>query len=151
MPRFLTHFLVSGALFSVMTSCASVQSNVDSASATSDAVVVPRESLQYHNINPAIQMATAFGDMSSGAHGTFGKFPASFETPSHTHSGAYSAVVIKGEMSNPFEGETNPPVMKPGSYWYVPKGAIHSTACVSSTPCEFFFWADSGFDFTPVE
>lgn len=54
-------------------------------------------------------------------------------------------------MTNPFEGEESPPRMGPGSYWYVPAGAVHATACVSDTPCQFYFHAESGFDFTPVE
>jgi quercetin dioxygenase-like cupin family protein len=69
----------------------------------------------------------------------------------HTHSGAYHGVVIKGVMTNPFEGEINPPKLPPGSYWYVPADAVHATACVSNTPCEFYFHADSAFDFTPVK
>ncbi len=51
-------------------------------------------------------------------------------------------------MTNPFEGEDNPPQMGPGSYWYVPAGAVHATACVSNTPCRFFFTAEEAFDFT---
>jgi quercetin dioxygenase-like cupin family protein len=41
--------------------------------------------------------------------------------------------------------------MVPGSYWYVPAQAVHATACVSDTPCQFYFHADDAFDFTPVE
>ncbi|MCP5072842.1 MAG: DUF4437 domain-containing protein [Rhodobacteraceae bacterium] len=112
--------------------------------------VVPAESLSYFNLNEAIQMADAFGALTEGAHGTFGKFPANFDSGAHSHTGAYHAVVLKGDMTNPFGDEANPPVMHAGSYWYVPAGAVHSTACVSATPCEFFFFADSGFDFHPV-
>ena len=111
---------------------------------------VPDEMLEFVNINPAIRMAAAFGDRSRGAHGSFGKFPASFSTPMHTHSGAYHGVVIAGEMTNPFAGEKNPPRMGPGSYWYVPAESVHATACVSATPCEFYFHADAAFDFQEV-
>lgn len=118
---------------------------------TSAAVALPSQAVQYQNINPAVQMGTAWGDRSAGEHGTFGKFPADFITPFHTHSGAYHGVVVAGTMTNPFEGEQNPPRMGPGSYWYVPANAVHATACVSATPCQFYFHAESGFDFTPVE
>ncbi len=113
-------------------------------------VVRTVETLTFEHINPAIQMAVAYGDKTKGAHGTFGKFPANFITPSHTHTGAYHGVVIKGVMTNPFDGENNPPQMTPGSYWYVPAGSVHTTACVSDTPCEFYFHADGNFDFHPV-
>lgn len=110
-------------------------------------VALPDSKLTFENINPAIRMATAWGDKSQDAHGTFGKFPGSFTTPVHSHSGAYHGVVLKGVMTNPFAGETNPPKLPVGSYWYVPAGAPHATACVSTTPCEFYFHAGQAFDF----
>ena len=113
--------------------------------------VVPREDLSYFNLNPAIQMADAYGALTESGHGTFGKFPASFDSGAHTHTGAYHGIVLKGVMTNPFDGEQDPPKMVPGSYWYVPANAKHSTACVSNEPCEFFFFADGPFDFHPVE
>lgn len=128
--------------------CASAQSG-EPGKISNEAI--PAQSMNFSNINPAIAMAHAYGDRSRGAHGSFGTFPAKFETPYHTHTGGYRAVVIEGEMTNPFEGEENPPVMPPGSYWSVAADAVHATACVSETPCKFFFWADSAFDFTPVK
>ncbi len=114
-------------------------------------VALPAGQLVYENVNPAISMADAYGDRSTSAHGTFGRFPAEFLTPVHTHTNAYSGVVIKGIMTNPFEGEENPPEMGPGSYWHVPAGSVHATACVSKEPCEFYFHSDGLFDFIPVE
>lgn len=110
-------------------------------------VTLPQEARAFKNINPAIKMAPAYGNRGIGAHGSFGQFPASFETPVHTHTGAYHGIVIKGMMTNPFTGENDPAKMAAGSYWFVPANAAHSTACVSDTPCEFYFHADSGFDF----
>ena len=114
-------------------------------------VALPKSQLEYININPAIQMADAYGDMSKGLHGTFGKFPANFDSGVHTHTGAYHGIVVKGVMTNPFKGEDNAPRLEAGSYWYVPANSVHSTACVSDIPCEFFFFADAKFDFFPVE
>ncbi|MBC8238921.1 MAG: DUF4437 domain-containing protein [Alphaproteobacteria bacterium] len=114
-------------------------------------MATPASKIVFNKINPAISMGAAYGDMSKGGHGTFGKFPANFMTPFHTHTGAYHGVVIAGEMTNPFKGETNPPKMVPGSYWYVPENSVHATACVSATPCQFYFHASSSFDFHPVK
>ena len=101
--------------------------------------------------NDLIKFAPAYGDRASGKHGTFGQFPAKFETPTHIHSHSYRAVVLKGEMTNPFKGEKNPPVLKPGSFWQVRAGSVHTTACISETPCEFFMFGEESFDFTAVE
>ncbi|WP_299593172.1 DUF4437 domain-containing protein [uncultured Tateyamaria sp.] len=98
-----------------------------------------------------INFARAYGNRNGHAHGTFGRFPANFVTPPHTHSHSYRAVVLSGEMTNPFKGEENPPVLKPGAFWSVAAGSIHTTACVSDTPCEFFMYSDQGFDFKPSE
>ena len=58
------------------------------ATESTQAVVLPEASLDFQKINPAISMATAYGDRGAGAHGTFGRFPESFITPMHTHTGA---------------------------------------------------------------
>ena len=145
---FRKHLAAVLAISMVAGACASARSEQRAAI---DNTVIPAESLEYANLNPAIAMAHAFGDRGKGAHGSFGTFPANFATPFHTHIGAYRAVVIEGQMTNPFDGEDNPPVMSPGSYWSVAAGATHATACVSDVPCKFFFWADGAFDFTPVK
>ena len=114
-------------------------------------LIVPKTQIKYEKINPAISMATVTGNRSTGAHGTFGKFPPKFITPFHRHSGAYHGIVLKGVMTNPFKGEKNPKQMAAGSYWYVPANAVHATACVSKVPCEFYFHAGSKFDFMPAK
>ena len=122
-----------------------------SAAGAVENTVVTAESRAFFLAADPIEFAVVSGDLQAGPQGTFGRFPANFETPNHVHSHGYRAVVISGEMTNPFEGETNPPVMTAGSFWSVAADAIHSTACVSDRPCEFFMFADEGFDFTPVE
>ncbi|NKB58355.1 MAG: DUF4437 domain-containing protein [Alphaproteobacteria bacterium] len=114
-------------------------------------ITTPAAKVVFNKINPAISMGGAYGDKSKGGHGTFGKFPANFITPFHTHSGAYHGVVISGTMTNPFKGEQNPPELKAGSYWYVPDNAEHATACVSEEPCLFYFHANRAFDFHPTK
>ncbi len=145
--------LAAFAVFAVSSNTSGAETR-SSAAATYDAgksVTIKSENRSFININPAIQFAPAHGMFSETPHGTFGKFPANFETPVHIHTGAYHGVVIAGTMTNPFEGEKKAPHLQPGSYWYVPAGMEHTTACVSDTPCEFYFHADSSFDFTPVE
>lgn len=100
--------------------------------------------------NDEVHFAAAFGDRDKGAHGTFGKFPANFETTAHIHTHSYRAIVLEGEMTNPFDGEKNPPILRPGAYWEVVGGSIHTTACVSDTPCQFFMFGDDSFDFIPA-
>lgn len=112
-------------------------------------VMKPAEKVDWVKVNEAIKFGHGFGDRSKGAHGTFGTFPAKFITPLHTHTNAYHAVVVQGTMTNPMgpNGEKNPAQMDAGSYWYVPAGAPHATACVSETPCKFYMHGTEFFDF----
>lgn len=102
---------------------------------------------EFTTVMDPIQFANAYGDANSGDYGRFGLFPANFETPSHVHSHGYNAIVIKGTMTNPFNHDQNPPILSPGSFWSVKAGDIHTTACISDIPCEFFVYSNQSFDF----
>src|SRR5215472_2463613 len=47
-----------------------------------------------------LHAAPAYGDPANGAHGTFIKMPAGYESPIHTHTEGYWAVVVSGVMVN---------------------------------------------------
>jgi len=150
-PTKLTARVATVALATLLGACAVAQAE-GPAWDPNKPVALPSGDVAYQNINEAIQMADVWGDRATGPHGTFGKFPANFETPVHTHTFAYHGVVLAGVMTNPFgeTGEKSPAKMPAGSYWYVPAGTPHSTACVSTTPCQFFFDSEGGFNFTPL-
>ena len=111
---------------------------------------------------PGPVMVDTWGDRSSGAHGTLGVFPPGFSAPLHTHSHAYSGVVLRGRLTNPFGTElesfldgdaTNDHgqmVLEAGSYWHVPANAQHTTTCLGHEVCWFYFHAEFAFDFTPL-
>jgi mannose-6-phosphate isomerase-like protein (cupin superfamily) len=145
--------LASSAVAVGMVLAASAASQAGDAFDPAKPVAKPAAAVPWVDVNEAIRFGDAFGDRGTGPQGTFGTFPANFVTPVHTHTNAYHAIVVQGEMTNPFgaDGEANPPRMGPGSYWYVPAGMAHATACVSDEPCMFYMHAGSFFDFTPVE
>ena len=142
--------LVVPACVVTLTACASTSAE-SPAGQQAVARTVPASSIEFAQVAPFVRMGAAWGDRAQGAHGTFGVFPAGARSPMHTHSGAYHGVVISGTMTNPFEGEANPPPMAAGSYWYVPAGKAHVTACISQEPCNFYFHADGAFDFAPSQ
>lgn len=107
---------------------------------------------EFIEIAPFARFASAQGDFMAGEHGTFGIFGAGAASPPHTHSGAYYAVVIDGQMNNPFGTEADPPSLPPGSFWSVPADDEHVTACLTpDRECTFFFHAAGAFDFFPLE
>lgn len=113
-------------------------------------VLLP-EDHEWTEIVPGIHFAAATGVWAEEAHGKFVRLEPGVATPLHTHTGAYHGVVVAGTVTNPFEGETNPPRMGPGSYWHVPGGAPHVTACVSEEPCLVYTHSDSAWDIAVVD
>jgi len=97
-----------------------------------------------------VTFAPAWGDMTTGAHGTFGRFDAGATAPIHVHSADYYGVVITGEMTNPFNLASSSPALTTGGYWHVPANSVHTTACAAGTPCLFYFHSRAAFDFTPT-
>jgi quercetin dioxygenase-like cupin family protein len=116
---------------------------------------VTQDMVKYDTIIPdAVQFGTVMGDRAKGGHGTFVIIKKGAATPNHTHSKAYSAVVIKGLLENPTEGNSMSEKGLPvGSYYHVPANAKHITRCATNSPedCMTFFWQTSSFDFTPVK
>ncbi len=104
----------------------------------------------FDEISPFASFSTIWGDRDTGSHGTLGKFIANSESPLHIHNQTYYAVVIQGQMTNPFDSEENPTILNPGDYWYVPAGAEHTTACISDEECLFYFHSGGAFDFIVV-
>ncbi|MFS8974481.1 DUF4437 domain-containing protein [Cupriavidus necator] len=92
-----------------------------------------------------IQVANVWGDATKGAHGAFFRFDPGFESPVHTHTYDYYAVVIKGDLENYQPGQ-KPEKLGPGSYWYQRGKQAHTTACVSKEPCEIYIAQQNKFD-----
>ena len=96
----------------------------------------------------------------TGAHGLFGIFPPGFSAPIHTHDADYHGVVLQGELTNPFGTELErflddpnadgDVVLRPGSYWFVPAGAQHSTTCRGPEVCWWYLSQTETFRFLPL-
>ena len=91
----------------------------------------------------------AFGDLTTGKHGTFIRMPAHFVSDPHTHTEDYFAVVIDGVGANGPVGATDLPLPK-GSYWFQRGEEAHVTKCLSDTDCLFFLVQPGKFDYLPA-
>jgi quercetin dioxygenase-like cupin family protein len=120
-----------------------------------EAKFITQDGMKYDVILPdAVSFATVTGSREKGPHGTFVIIKKGATTPAHTHSTAYSAVVIRGKVENPIKGNAaSEAALGPGSYYHVPAGAEHITRCAADSPedCMNFFWQETPFDFTPVK
>ena len=99
------------------------------------AITKPAKALKFDNITPSLQFSDASGDRANTAHGRFAVISGNWDTSSHIHSAANHGVVVRGVVTNGFDGDKNPPRLGPGSYWYVSANAVHTTACLSKEPC----------------
>ena len=74
-----------------------------------------------------VLMSVLWGDPATGPSGVMLKMPAGFETPIHTHSAGYRAVVIQGQATHWIEGADPSAAHRagPGSYVVQPAGEWH--------------------------
>ena len=95
------------------------------------------------------QMATLWGDPTSGAYGALLRVPAGFESPMHRHSHDERVVVIRGTSVHWTEGETREmaPLMTTGDYMLMPAGINHISAAAPGEDCIEFITQDGPFDF----
>ena len=107
-------------------------------SAADVSVSIPVTALKYEQaaFGP-LKTAQAYGDRTSGAHGSFVKLPALFVSPPHTHTEDYYATVVSGVMASGLEGEPDIPLAA-GSYWFQKGKQRHVTKCLSANECVFF-------------
>lgn len=92
----------------------------------------------------------AFGNLTTGKHGTFIRIPAHFVSDPHTHTEDYFAVVIEGIGANgPVHGKDI--ALPKGSYWFQRGEEAHVTKCLSDTDCLFFLVQPGKFDYVPAK
>lgn len=92
------------------------------------------------------QLASLWGDMTTGPSGFFIKLPPGDKGTLHTHSHDYHGIAIAGGNASSQQGNPVKPVA-PGTYWLQPAGAAHTNACTGSEPCiGFAQFTDGKFD-----
>ena len=97
-----------------------------------------------------VQQAVAWGDAAKGAHGSFAKFAGGTEVPLHTHTATGRSVVITGTIISTPDGQ-KPRELGPGSYFSLPGGMSHTTACKAGAECVIYSQWLGAFDLKPAE
>jgi len=97
-------------------------------------------------------IATVHGNMTSGEHTTFIRFPAGRRTAVHTHSNTYDAVIIGGSARH-FEPqlEATADWLGTGSVYHVPADVPHISECSIEADCVFAVHQHGPFDRVVVE
>jgi quercetin dioxygenase-like cupin family protein len=102
-------------------------------------VVSPASELKWVE-NPAMKgagQAILWGDPATGGYGTMKKIPGGTAIGPHTHAHDQRAVMVAGTMEFNFEGQAKKE-LGPGSYVFIPGGAVHDATCKAGADCVYF-------------
>ncbi|MDA8520172.1 hypothetical protein [Acidovorax sp. NCPPB 4044] len=78
------------------------------------------------------------------------RVPAGEESPLHTHTSEYWAVMISGVESAREKAGDVPASIPPGATWYQPAKAPHINKCMGPEDCLFYVYYPKGMDYHPV-
>lgn len=107
-------------------------------------------------------MIPEMGDKGPAMSGVFGepgiigkpfggmfRVPAGGESPLHTHTSDYWAVMVSGTESAREKAEDEPMQIPHGSTWFQPAKAAHINKCLGPEDCVFFVYYPNGMDYIP--
>ena len=105
-------------------------------------MLVPFDEIAFHRPIPIVapEMAALWGDRSAGASGNEEKQPAGKVSALHVHPNDTYAMVIQGRMTHAFEGGPAAVELGPGSFYTLPAGAPHVSACLDGSDCLIVYW-----------
>lgn len=117
---------------------------------TKQAKYIARDEIKFKDLQgPKLGVIT--GDSDKGPYSGLLQIPGGFESPWHSHTGSYEAVMVSGTSKHWVKGEDGAKAKKlpPGSYWTMPGGVDHISACEKGPDCVMFIWQSTKFDFVP--
>ena len=99
-----------------------------------------------------VAFAPLHGDRFSEPYQSLVRLPSGTVSPLHIKSANMFGIMIEGEMVHYADGvdPKTAPRIGPGSYYAIPAGLPHVSACVSASPCITYLYQDGAFDFLPV-
>src|SRR3954469_15939243 len=101
---------------------------------------------------PLPATAPISGDGAKGAHESYLKLPAGFESPPHAHSSDYWAVLVQGKMTHWAANggsEKDAKQLGVGDLTYMPAKLEHISKCYPGAECVMVVMQKGKFDFVP--
>lgn len=119
--------------------------------------IIPPESAQWIAMLPEMGKKGPTFSIVFGKPGVIGqpfggmfRVPAGGESPSHTHTSEYWAVMVSGIESAREKSEDTPMTISSGATWYQPAKAAHVNKCMGPEDCVFFVYYPQGMDYMPT-
>ncbi|WP_195820202.1 cupin domain-containing protein [Roseobacter sp. MH60115] len=110
-------------------------------------------SFDWETTAEGVAFAPLQGDRFSESYQAMVRLPAGLVSPPHVKSANMFGVMLQGEMIHYVQG-ADPAQAQPigaGSFYRIPRGLPHVSACVSADPCIAYLYQDGAFDFLPVQ
>jgi len=138
--------IASGLVVAIASGCA------PDVSEQTEATRTPASTITWADSDLGVQLFGAYGDSSKGPHITFVKFKPDQKTPVHTHTSAYTGVVLAGTGRHHLPGQPDTQTDLPvGSTWFMPANVEHISECLHESECVFAVYQQGMFDFHEVK
>lgn len=108
--------------------------------------------LPWETTPEGVAFAALQGDRFTESYQALVRLPAGTVSPPHVKTANMYGVMLQGEMKHYATGE-DPEIAQKigvGSFYSIPNGMAHISACVSEEPCVAYLYQDGAFDFLPV-
>ncbi len=96
------------------------------------------------------EIAVLHGDPAAPNADVYLRVPAGYEIPPHTHTSAERMILVTGELTVAYQGQTVA-TLTTGDYAFGPAKAPHKASCISDAPCTLFIAFESPVDAEPFE
>ena len=127
--------------------------SVASALAATEITLLDTSDVTWERTPEGVAFAPLSGDRFREAYQALVELPAGTVSPPHVKTATMNGVLLQGKMVH--YGSASDPnaarVMGPGSFYSIPAGFAHVSACVSAVPCVAYLYQDGAFDFIPVQ
>ena len=113
---------------------------------------LPQMKLPWVATPEGAEFAALEGDRFTEPYMAMVRLPAGLASPPHIKSAGMFGVVVEGTFVHrePQDAPDKDILLGPGSYYHIPAGLPHISACVSDVPCVAFLYQDGAFDFNVV-
>ena len=124
------------------------------ASVLADQITLIKEAeLAWETTPEGVAFAALQGERFQESYQAMVKLPAGTVSPPHVKSANMYGVMLQGQMIH-YASDENPDKAQkvgPGSFYKIPGGLAHISACISAEPCVTYLYQDAAFDFVPVQ
>ena len=110
----------------------------------------PATELAWERTAEGVAFAPLIGDRFVEPYMAMVRLPAGLVSPAHVKSADMYGLVLEGVMTHAAAGAADGVALPAGSFYRVPAGLAHVSACVSADDCVTFLYQDGAFDFVPV-